>query len=119
MTSAGLFDVMSTPYYQNQLRFFIDGSKYSLKSALLYNGNEKSSILIAHKIQAKQCYDTMRKICVHLKGRRLILIIIIYLHNIPIGDCSLHTIRIHKVLVFFCVCGITTFTIGGLISECS
>ncbi|EFN81509.1 hypothetical protein EAI_11433, partial [Harpegnathos saltator] len=63
----GLFDVMNTPYDRNEWRLFIDGSKYSLKAALLHNGNEKPSIPIAHAVQTKECYDTMRKILAKIK----------------------------------------------------
>ena len=38
----GLFDVMNTAYDQNEWRLFVDGSKYSLKAALLHIGNKKT-----------------------------------------------------------------------------
>ncbi|XP_039304135.1 uncharacterized protein LOC120357539 [Solenopsis invicta] len=63
----GLFDVMNTAYDQNEWRLFIDGSKYSLKAALLHIGNKKPSIPIAHAVQTKECYDTMRTILAKIK----------------------------------------------------
>ena len=41
---------------------FIDYSKTSLKAVLLYNGNVKSPIPIAHAVNMKETYETM-KIC--------------------------------------------------------
>lgn len=63
----GLFDVMNTAYDRNEWRLFIDGSKYSLKAALLHIGNKKPSIPIAHAVQTKECYDTMRTILAKIK----------------------------------------------------
>lgn len=63
----GLFQVMNTPYDVNEWRLFIDGSKYSLKAGLIHNGNIKPSILIAHAVQTKECYDTMCKILTKIK----------------------------------------------------
>lgn len=63
----GLFDAMNTPYDQKEWRLFIDGSKYSLKAALLHNGNKKPSIPVLHAVQTKECYDTMRTILAKIK----------------------------------------------------
>lgn len=63
----GLFNEMNAPYDRNEWRLFIDGSKYSLKAALLHNGNNKPSIPIAHAVQTKECYETMRKILCFIK----------------------------------------------------
>jgi len=63
----GLFDVMNTAYDRNEWRLFIDGSKYSLKAALLHIGNKKPSFPIAHAAQTKECYDTMRTILAKIK----------------------------------------------------
>ena len=52
---------------QNEWRLFIDRSKYSLKAALFHIGNKKPSIPIAHAVQTKECYDTIRTILVKIK----------------------------------------------------
>lgn len=63
----GLFEVMNTPYDRNEWRLFIDGSKYSLKAALVHNGNKKPTIPIAHAVQTKESYDAVRNILTRIK----------------------------------------------------
>lgn len=63
----GLFRMMDQPYDKNEWRLFIDGSKYSLKAALLHNGNEKPSIPIVHAVNTKESYVTMNEILKRIK----------------------------------------------------
>ena len=55
----GLFTSLGLPHNSSDWRLFIDSSKRSLKDVLLHNGNEYSSIPIAHSVQLKESYDNM------------------------------------------------------------
>ena len=50
-----------------QLALFIDSSKRSLKAVLLHNGNLFASIPLAHSIQLKESYKTMKILLTKLK----------------------------------------------------
>jgi len=76
----GLFQALKQKHTPEHWRLFIDSSKESLKAVLLHNGNEMPSVPIAHGINVKETYETMklllelikydqfkRKICCDLK----------------------------------------------------
>ena len=44
----------------NEWRLFIDSSKASLKAVLLHNGNIHPPIPVAHAVQLKETYDTIK-----------------------------------------------------------
>lgn len=57
---AGLIIQMGLEYEASQWRFFIDSSKRSLKGVLLHNGNEFSSVPIAHSVIMKETYMNIK-----------------------------------------------------------
>lgn len=58
----GLFKEFNQPYDSSEWRLFIDGSQASLKAVLLYKGNKKPSIPIAHAVNTKESYENMEKL---------------------------------------------------------
>ena len=44
------------------LRLFIDSSRYNLKAVLLHNGNELLSITAKHAVSMKETYDNLKKV---------------------------------------------------------
>lgn len=59
---AGLFRELGQLHNPKDWRLFIDSNKQSLKAVLLHNGNEKPSIPIAHAVNMKESYETMKKL---------------------------------------------------------
>ena len=56
----GLIMELGYKHRCNEWRLFIDSSKASLKAMLLHNGNSHPSIPVAHAVQLKETYETMR-----------------------------------------------------------
>jgi hypothetical protein len=54
-----LIDALGQYHNPGEWRLFIDSSRLSLKAALLHNGNEKPSILLAFAAHMKESYDNM------------------------------------------------------------
>lgn len=52
-----LFAAMNQQFAADEWRFFIDGSKTSIKAVLLHIGNVKPSIPVAFAVQMKEEYD--------------------------------------------------------------
>lgn len=63
----GLFDKMNQRYQPDEWRLFVDGSKYSLKAALVNIGNKRPSIPIANAVDLKESYGSMKKILDFIK----------------------------------------------------
>ena len=47
-------------HVSDQWRLFIDASKTSLEAVLLYNGNTKPSLPLAHAVNMKESYESMK-----------------------------------------------------------
>lgn len=58
----GLMKELGVKHVPSDWRLFIDSAKTSLKAVLLYNGNEKPSIPIAHTTTLKETYNSMKTI---------------------------------------------------------
>ena len=99
----------------NKWRLFIDSSKASLRAVLLHNGNTHPSIPVAHAVQLKKTYETMKlfldalqypkyswKMCGDLKEISLIL-------GLQLG---------YTKYMCFCASGIVEMTITILV-KCS
>jgi hypothetical protein len=56
----GLFDAIGCAFDPADWRLFIDGSKYSLKAALVHNGNALPSLPVAYSAQLSESYDSVR-----------------------------------------------------------
>ena len=82
----GLMMELGYEHKCDEWRLFIDSSKASLKAVLLHNGNIRPSIPVAHAVQLKESYETIKlllnvlqyhkyswKICGDLKVISLIL----------------------------------------------
>ena len=82
----GLIMELGYEYRCDEWRLFIDSSKASLKAVLLHNGNIHPFISVAHAVQLKETFETMKllldalqypkyswKICGDLKVISLIL----------------------------------------------
>ena len=82
----GLMMELGYEHKCDEWRLFIDSSKTSLKAVLLHNGNIHPSIPVAHAVQLKETYETIKllldalqypkyswKICGDLKIKSLIL----------------------------------------------
>lgn len=54
-----LFEALQVDYDPKDWRLFIDASSYSVKTVLLYNGNTKPSIPIAHSVVLRENFDTL------------------------------------------------------------
>jgi hypothetical protein len=57
---SGLMQGIGCRYDPKEWRLFIDSSKASLKAVLLYNGNEKPSIPVAHATGLNETYESMK-----------------------------------------------------------
>ena len=57
----GLFDAFQFSHNPKEWRLFIDGSKYSLKAALLHKGNLLPTIPVYHSVGSKETYDCMKE----------------------------------------------------------
>jgi hypothetical protein len=55
----GLMNSLNLEHNSTEWRLFIDSSKLSLKSVLLYNGNRLASIPIGHAVHMKESYANM------------------------------------------------------------
>lgn len=57
-------------------RLIVDSNKDSVKAVLLYNGNENTSIPIAHQVNTKESYETMVKLlkCMKTTTRKFVTI---------------------------------------------
>jgi len=56
----GLFQALKQHHDPEHWRLFIDSSKESLKAVLLHNGNKIPSVPIAHGVNVKETYETMK-----------------------------------------------------------
>ena len=56
----GLFDAMRIVHNPNEWRLFIDGSKTSLKAALLHKGNTLPTIPVFHSAGSKETYECLK-----------------------------------------------------------
>jgi hypothetical protein len=63
----GLVNKMGKEYDPKEWRLFIDSSNRSLKGVLLYNGNELASLPVAHSVEMKETYDSMKMLIQELK----------------------------------------------------
>ena len=59
-TDIALIAHLDVEYEASQWRLFIDSSKRSLKGVLLHNGNECSSVPVAHSVVMKEEYTNMK-----------------------------------------------------------
>ena len=50
----GLFLKFKTTHRAHEWRLFIDGSKYSIKAALIHIGNQLPTVLVAYSTQLKE-----------------------------------------------------------------
>ena len=66
-TDIALIAQLGVEYEASQWRLFIDSSKRSLKGVLLHNGNECSSVPVAHSIVMKETYTNMKILLDKLK----------------------------------------------------
>ena len=56
----GLFHAMRIVHNPNEWRLFIDGSKTSLKAALLHKGNTLPTIPVFHSVGSKETYECLK-----------------------------------------------------------
>ena len=56
----GLMEELGFQHNVDEWRLFIDSSKASLKAVLLYYGNTKPSVPVAHAVEMKETYETMQ-----------------------------------------------------------
>ena len=64
---AGLFEVIGITCKPSEWRLFIDSSSQSLKTVLLHNGNNYPSLLVAHSVQLKEDYTSVKMLLSALK----------------------------------------------------
>ncbi|MEL7308306.1 MAG: hypothetical protein AAGK05_10875 [Pseudomonadota bacterium] len=58
----GLFLKFKTPHHADDWRLFIDGSKYSIKAALIHIGNLLPTVPVAYSTQMKETYTNIARI---------------------------------------------------------
>ena len=61
-------------YVTEEWRLFIDSSKRSVKCVLLHNGNKFASIPVAHSVNLKETYESMRTILQKIKYNEIMII---------------------------------------------
>ena len=64
---SGLFQAIGIEHVPRDWRLFIDSSTRSLKAVLLRNGNKFPSIPVAHSVQMKEDYETVKKLLIKVK----------------------------------------------------
>ena len=64
---AGLFEVIGITCNPSEWRLFIDSSSQSLKTVLLHNGNNYPSLFVAHSVQLKEDYTSVKMLLSALK----------------------------------------------------
>lgn len=64
---SGLVEALGVPYRPDEWRLFIDASTRSLKAVLLHIGNKVASVPVAHSIQLRENYETMKALLDALK----------------------------------------------------
>jgi hypothetical protein len=71
----GLMQDLFGEYDSTEWRLFIDGSVKSLIAVLLHNGNEKPSVPVAHAVDVKESYESMKNIlsCIRYSEHKWII----------------------------------------------
>ena len=55
-----VMEVLGHEFNPDQWRLFVDSSKVSLKVVLLHNGNRFPSVPLAHPVNMKESYESMK-----------------------------------------------------------
>ena len=58
---AGLMNALGIKHEPQEWRLFIDSSKLSLKTVLLYNGNQHPTIPVGHAFHMKETYENLKQ----------------------------------------------------------
>ena len=59
---SGLFDAIGIPCEPREWRLFVDSSSKSLRAVLLHNGNKFPSLPLAHSVQLKEGYSSVKTV---------------------------------------------------------